>query len=139
MYETPQQAEAGFYDAFQRANLEAMKAVWANDDEVFCIHPMGPRLQGREAVLASWAEIFSGGAELHFNITGEIYTGGETVSAHCVYENISYGEDFAQRSVVIATNVYRLTDAGWRICAHHGSPGRAPIITAKPPADATMH
>ena len=118
---------------FQRADLDAMSAVWANDDDVICIHPMGPRLEGREAVLTSWGDIFSGGAGLNFNITGVSATGDETVSVRCVYENISYGEDLSQHSVVIATNVYRLTDDGWRICAHHGSPGRAPVVTVTPP------
>ena len=140
MYETPQDAEAAFYDAFQRADLDAMKQVWANDDDVLCIHPMGPRLEGRESVLASWGDIFAGGAGLGFDITGASYTGDGSVSVHSVYENISYGEDFSQHSVVIATNVYRLTDEGWRMCSHHGSPGRAPAVAvATPPSDATMH
>ena len=139
MHKTPQEAEAAFYDAFERADLDAMKAVWANDDDLLCIHPMGPRLEGREAVLASWGDIFAAGAGLRFNISGASYTGGDAVSVHCVYENISYGEDFAQHSVVLATNVYRLTDDGWRICAHHGSPGRAPVVTVETPSDATMH
>ena len=34
MYQTPQEAEAAFYDAFQRADLDAMKKVWADDDDV---------------------------------------------------------------------------------------------------------
>ena len=34
MYKTPREAEAAFYDAFQRADLDAMKQVWANDDDV---------------------------------------------------------------------------------------------------------
>ena len=139
MYKTPQEAEAAFYDAFERADLDAMKAVWALDDDVLCIHPMGPRLEGWDAVLASWGDIFSGGGGLRFDITGASYTSSDTVSVHCVHENIRYGENYAQRSMVIATNVYRLTDQGWRMCAHHGSPGRAPVVKVETPSDTTMH
>ena len=138
MFETPKQAEAAFYDAFERTDLEAMKKVWACDEDVLCIHPMGPRLQGWEAVISSWGDIFYGGSGLRFTISGQCYTGDASVSVHCVYENISYGENFDQHSVVVATNVYRLTEDGWRMCAHHGSPGRSDL-TASAPDDATMH
>ena len=139
LYETPREAEAAFYDAFQRADIDAMKQVWASDDDVLCIHPMGPRLEGLKAVLSSWGDVFSGGVGLRFDISDASYTGGDKVSVHCVFENISYGERFDQHSLVIATNVYRLTDAGWRICLHHGSPGRTPVVTAPIPSSATMH
>ena len=140
MYETPQLAEAAFYDAFQRADFEAMSDVWAKDDEVLCIHPMGPRLQGHDAVLASWGEIFSGGATLRFTISDAIYNSDGKVSVHHVFENISYGENFDQHSVVIATNIYRLTGDGWRMYAHHGSPGRAPVVSVSPASESeTMH
>lgn len=140
LYDTPQQAEAAFYDAFQRADFKAMSDVWANDDEVTCIHPMGPRLQGRDVVLASWGDLFSGGAELRFTLTDALYTSDANVSVHSVSENISYGAGFEQRSVVLATNVYRLTNDGWRICAHHGSPGRAAVVSVAPPSESeTMH
>jgi len=47
---TPQEAEAAFYEALERGDLDAMMEVWAEDDEVSCIHPGGPRLTGYEQV-----------------------------------------------------------------------------------------
>lgn len=136
VYQTPQQAEVAFYEAFERADLEAMMAVWADDDDLLCIHPMGPRLRGREAIKESWQSIFSGGSEMRFRISDPQYTQDASVSVHCVFENISFGEGLGQHSLVIATNIYRLTDSGWRLCAHHASPGRASaVVTAASSSD----
>src|SRR5258706_7776479 len=62
LFPTPDDAETAFYDAFERADLAAMMAVWAATDEIVCIPPPGPRLTGFEALRESWAQIFSGGA-----------------------------------------------------------------------------
>ena len=34
LFPTPDDAENAFYDAFERANLTAMMAVWAESDDV---------------------------------------------------------------------------------------------------------
>ena len=46
LFPTPDDAESAFYDAFERADLAAMMVVWAEDDDVVCVHPPGPRLTG---------------------------------------------------------------------------------------------
>ena len=54
--QTPLSAEAveeAFYDAMRRGDLAAMMALWADEDEVICAHPNGPRHVGLEAVRAS--------------------------------------------------------------------------------------
>ena len=45
-------------------------------------------------------------------------------------ENIDHGPGFAQRSLVIATNMYRRAEDGWRMIAHHASPGTVAPIEA---------
>lgn len=124
-YATPDEAEAAFYGAFQRADGDAMMAVWAEDDDIVCVHPLGPRLQGRTAIESSWREIFAAGAELRFRVTRIQSTDTDALSVRCVLEYIEYGAP-PQRSLVIATNVYRLTASGWRIVLHHASPGAPP-------------
>ena len=57
-FATPQEAEDAFYRAFAVADVDAMMAVWAEDDAVTCIHPAGPRLDGRPAIRHSWQAIF---------------------------------------------------------------------------------
>ena len=41
---TPDETEAQFYEALQRGDLDRVMAVWADDDDIACIHPSGPRL-----------------------------------------------------------------------------------------------
>ncbi len=53
---------AAFYAAIADGDLQAMDGIWARDEPVLCIHPGGPPLQGRIAVMASWTELFRGGA-----------------------------------------------------------------------------
>jgi ketosteroid isomerase-like protein len=58
LFATPQDAEAAFYEAFMKQDLEAMMAVWADDDEVYCVHPRGARVTGVAHVRESWRQIF---------------------------------------------------------------------------------
>lgn len=133
-FATPEAAEAAFYDAFERADLRAMMNVWADDERIICIHPMGPRLLGRRAVESSWRGILAGGPSMRFHITGRHTTRHALVAVHCIHENISHGAQFAQHSVMIATNLYQLTDHGWRLILHHASPKvAAPSARREPP------
>jgi ketosteroid isomerase-like protein len=121
-YATSRDAERAFYDAFQSANIGEMMAIWSDDDSIICIHPMGPRLDGREAVEQSWRHIFAGSSSMRFQLTEVSCTVNGELAVHCVYENIDHGAQFDQRSQVLATNVYKSTQRGWRIVLHHASP-----------------
>ena len=61
IFPTAQDAENAFYEALERADLERMMAVWAEDEEIVCVHPGGPRLTGQDQVRESWRQIFAGG------------------------------------------------------------------------------
>src|SRR3954471_5140903 len=52
-------ANDAFYQAFAAASLEAMEAVWAEQPNVFCIHPGWQPITNRAEVMASWKEILS--------------------------------------------------------------------------------
>ena len=123
-YRTPEEAEAAFYDAFTRADLEAMMAVWANEEDIVCAHPAGPSLRGRTAVQASWRAMFADGPSMHFEVSSRAAHIEARLAIHCVYESISHGTDFRQHARVFATNAYKLTNRGWRMVLHHASPDR---------------
>lgn len=124
MFDTAEQAERAFYRAFETRDLSAMMDVWANDESIVCIHPMGQRLAGRAAVRQSWEQIFATDNALNFEIGGSVLTEDTALSVRCVLENIRFGEDQTERSLVLATNVYRRRETGWHLCVHHASPGR---------------
>ena len=51
---SPAEVEAAFYDALNRADVEALMALWADDEEIVCVHPGGARLIGHRAIRESW-------------------------------------------------------------------------------------
>src|SRR5450755_4532073 len=66
IFTTPQDAAAAFYQAFEAKDVEAMMAAWAEDEEIVCVHPGGPRLVGYDAVRSSWEQLFAGDTKLSF-------------------------------------------------------------------------
>ena len=45
-YATAEDAEEAFYEAIARADLDALMAVWSEDEDIVCIHPTGQRMDG---------------------------------------------------------------------------------------------
>ena len=119
-FSTPQDADRAFYRAFESADIEAMMAVWAGEDDVTCIHPGSHRLQGCGAIKDSWQQIFSNGTPLKFTLTESHYTQDTNLAVHMVKENIRV--DGVLQGVMLATNIYRFIDGGWRMMLHHASP-----------------
>ena len=128
IFPTAQDAENAFYEALERCDLEAMMAVWAEDEEIICVHPTGPRLSGPEQIRESWARIFSGGPRARVHITSQVAISAMMLAVHSVHENFTIeGErqTDARPLPVVATNVYLRTAAGWRMIVHHASPAPA--------------
>ena len=121
-FPTPQDAEAAFYEALESADLEAMMQVWAEDEEIVCVHPGGPRLAGFEQVRGSWAQILGSGQKLKVHVTHQVVLSSMMLAIHSVHENIMVEGESRQRAAVAATNVYLRTGGGWRMILHHGSP-----------------
>jgi ketosteroid isomerase-like protein len=139
IFPTPQDAEAAFYEAFENADLDAMMAVWAEDEEVVCVHPSGPRLSGIAQIRESWRQLFASGPSLRFHISGQQYLRGMLLSVHSVYENIAVTGESTPRSPVIATNIYVLTEKGWRMLLHHACAAPVSTKTSSDPAPTVLH
>jgi len=125
LFASPQDAESAFYEALTKADLDAMMAVWADDDDIYCVHPNGARVSGVESVRESWRQIFSSGQTLRFQLRESQYVQGMMLSVHSVYEHITIAGETRPRGPVITTNVYLRTERGWRMVAHHASPAPA--------------
>ena len=50
--------EAAFYEALQRADVDKLMACWADENDVVCVHPGGPRLIGVGAIRAAFDALF---------------------------------------------------------------------------------
>jgi ketosteroid isomerase-like protein len=121
VFDTPEDAEHAFYRAFEKADLEAMMATWADADDVVCIHPGGNRLVGPTDVRESWRRIFAGGVKLTFRVAERTLVECSELRVHNVLEEISVGGGPRIVARVFVTNIYVRTASGWRMWMHHGS------------------
>lgn len=117
--------EIEFYEALQRGDVERLMALWSDDDEITCVHPGGARLVGASAIRASFDAMFANGT-IDARPEKVRRLDSHSTAVHSVLERIrvltSEGEHVAW---VVATNVYLKTAQGWRLVAHHASPGAA--------------
>jgi len=136
IFPTAQDAENGFYEALERCDLDAMMAVWAEDEDIVCVHPAGARLTGQDQIRESWTRLFSGGPRARVHITSQVAISGMMLAVHSVHENFTIqGQargDAPQPVPIVATNIYLRTAAGWRMIVHHASPAPAQAQPEKP-------
>jgi hypothetical protein len=59
---------------------------------------------------------------MHFEIQTRHRSVDSGLAVHVVIESIYLHGDTRPRPPVIATNVYKRTDTGWRMILHHASP-----------------
>ncbi|MEK7876215.1 MAG: nuclear transport factor 2 family protein [Pseudomonadota bacterium] len=139
IFTTPQEVEAAFYEAFEKADLDAMMAVWADDDDIVCVHPGGIRLSGMAQVRESWRQIFAGTQTLRFRLRNQQSLNGMTLAVHSAYEQVSVAGEAQARAPVVATNIYMRTENGWRMVVHHASPAPVSPDAEAKRAPKTLH
>jgi ketosteroid isomerase-like protein len=121
--ESADDVEAAFYDAMASGDLDALMALWAEDEDICCIHPGGQRLDGAAAIRDGFAQMFgSGGLRINAEVQHRWHSLG--CATHSVVERVQVEIDGRpQWGFVLATNVFLHTPAGWRMVLHHASPG----------------
>lgn len=136
---SPDDVEAQFYEALREADVDKLMALWADDDEVFCVHPGGPRVVGARAIRVAFEAMFANGRILAYpERVRRLHTLDAAV--HNLVERIELHTAEGQRSgYVLATNVYLKTAQGWRMVAHHASPGTPTETTEIVEAPAVLH
>jgi len=130
-FASAQDVEAAFYEALERGDLEAVMAVWAEDEEVICIHPGSGRIAGYAQVRESWRRIFEGGSRLRIRTRLLSVVTNPFTAVHSLLEEVAVRGAEGSSVTVIATNVYVRGPTGWRMAVHHGSgappePGETP-------------
>ena len=136
IFTTPKDAAIAFYRAFESRNIEVMMATWAEDEDIVCIHPGGPRLVGYEAVRSSWEQIFAGDTKLTFTLDEIITIDTVGLALQSAIEQVTVGNDPKPRGAAIASNVFMRTPSGWRMVLHHASPAAVSLV---PVSSAPLH
>ena len=115
--------ESAFYEALQTGDIEKLMACWADEDDIVCVHPGSGRLLGALAIRASFEAMFANGS-IYANAEKVRVIESMGVSVRSVLERVEVmTEQGPRHAYVIATNVYQKTPQGWRMVAHHASPG----------------
>lgn len=117
--------EAQYYDALQNGDLERLMAVWADDEEIVCVHPGGQRVIGPMAIRASYEAILAeGGVAAVPEQVRRLQGAG--VAVHHLVERLRVATPQGpQQAFVMVTHVFVHTTQGWRLVAHHASPASA--------------
>ena len=120
---TPDDIEQSFYEALHNADIEQLMACWAEEDDIVCVHPGGPRMIGPVAIRATFEDMLANGSvQAHPERIHKIVS--LACAVHHLVERVEViTQHGAKQAFVIATNVYQKMPQGWRMVAHHASPG----------------
>lgn len=133
-FDTAEQAQAAFYEAFANADLKALMQIWLNGDEIVCIHPMSNAILGRSAIEESWAEILSVAPKLRIRIEMLCQQHAADVVTFIVLEHIHVKGEAGPRPPMVATNIFHKNGNDWGMVLHHASPA-GPQHRQKPATD----
>jgi ketosteroid isomerase-like protein len=132
-YDSPQDCEDAFYDAFEEGDLEKMMACWVDDDAIACVHPTREEIRGRATIRESWDQIFRADANIEIEIHHRLWIEAQAMAVHIVHEQLIFNGNRRQSPPpLIATNVYRREASGWRLVLHHASPPPPPPAMMRP-------
>lgn len=133
-FDTAQDAEDAFYDAFEEGDIDKMMGTWAEGDDIVCVQPMHEQIQGRAAVRHSWEQVFSAGIDIEIEIHHKQWIETANTAIHIVHQLLTFGNNHAQQPpALIATNIYlRDEEHGWHLVVHHASPPPPPMPANQP-------
>ena len=117
-------ANQRFYDAFNELSIERMDEVWEGSDRAMCVHPGWTPIVGWPTIRESWVRIFDNANLMQFTVRYlNIVAQGEFGYVTCVEAITSVVQGRASNFSTFATNIFARDAAGWKMIAHHASPG----------------
>lgn len=115
-------ANEAFYEAFRRADFEAMEALWSRHRKVSVYHPNWPGIVNRDAVMESWYRILVSGNPPQV-------TAHEPTVIMTEFTALVICKEDLESTQLIATNVFVLEEGEWRMTNHQAS--RLPAQTER--------
>jgi hypothetical protein len=116
-------ANQAFYVAFATGDFAGLSKLWADDDNISCIHPGWPVIVGRAAVIGSWRDILQSPSRPQITCH-EPYAIVAGSSGHVVCIEL------VEAAPLAASNHFRLVDGVWRLVHHQSSPIAASMVEA---------
>ena len=121
IFTSAEDVEDAFYEAIGRGDLDALMSVWADDEEIVCIHPTGLRLVGHVAIRDSWRIIFANNPRLTVHVKCSVRWKGVLLDVHSGIETLYLGDEPTPHGPMLSTNVFQRGASGWRLLVHHTS------------------
>src|SRR5208282_1848439 len=117
-------ANAAFYTAFANGALDELTRLWADEDDISCIHPGWPVIIGRTSVIGSWRDILLSPNRPRI-VCREPYAivSGNAGRVLCV--------EVIGAMALAASNHFKRIGGAWRIVHHQSSP-IAQIVSQEP-------
>lgn len=108
-------ANAAFYAAFANGDIAGMTAVWADTDDVSCIHPGWPALVGSVAVLGSWGEILASAERPQIACAEpQAVIDGDQGRVLCI--------EVVEGAPLATSNHFKRVAGAWRMVHHQSTP-----------------
>lgn len=107
-----------------------MMRVWADDDEIVCVHPGGIRVVGHAAVQSAWRQI-TGNGPMSIQAMQPLIMSGVMSSVHVLIEKITIQTAEGNKTAHChTTNVFHKGRTGWKMILHHASHAPQDIDTS---------
>lgn len=137
---TPDETEAAYFDALLHADLEQLMACWSDEDDIVCVLPGSHRLIGHAQIRAAFEALMANGS-IRVNVESLHKTETASSTIHSALVHITMGAvDRPEDMWLFVTSVYVKTAQGWRMVAHHASPGLEESLAGSWVAsDTTLH
>ena len=122
-------ANQRFYDAFNTLDIERMEDVWETSERSLCVHPGWTPIVGWDTIRESWVRIFDNANLMQFSVRYlNVVVQGDFGCVTCVEGVTSVVQGRAANFSTFATNIFARQvsengEVGWKMIAHHASPG----------------
>jgi len=108
-------ANAAFYAAFAAGDLARMERLWADNDNISCIHPGWPAIVGRATVMGSWRDILENPDRPQIAcVEPQAIVDGDSGRVLCI--------EIVDGTALAATNQFKRVGDTWRLVHHQSSP-----------------
>ena len=119
-FATPEDLEHAFYDVISQGDADRLMQLWAEDEDILCVHPTGVRLGGHAPILESWRSIFAT-TRLRVDAQQVAHWQGSVLAIHHLTEILYVDNDPSPHGPLHVTHVYARGAHGWRLVSRHAS------------------
>ena len=117
----PEDAEAAFYDALKKGDVDALMQVFSEEEEVVCAHPNGKVCVGLHAIRTSFQEIFEHNASFLVAVPRRVVWHSTLLTVHQVHEILSFHDKEESELHFLVSYIFSRGANGWRIVSRQAS------------------